>query len=224
MYVPNKEHVSIIHPLDPAQEIRDMIMRWLYTIHLRAPGATVMLVANKCDEAIDDIEKTTKMVEKRVSIMLQDWKDRRGNNGLKAVKEVKLLSGLIPISCHDYTGIPDLIDRIKRQGATKIDVPPAWELALNVIDALRCRRSPVNTAREHLGLPITVSSIDAEQSGPFISREELSNLWQSIVKEVGDEVRETKDRVAVCSPDSALEGAIWIRWVDNKLGNIAWWS
>lgn len=52
-------------------------MRWLYTLHLRAPGGTVILVANKCDMAINNAVELSQNVS-RIRILLQNWKDRRG--------------------------------------------------------------------------------------------------------------------------------------------------
>lgn len=192
-----------------------MIMRWLYNLHLRAPGVTVILVANKCDKATDDVEETIRKVEKRVNLMLNDWKNRRGQ---KHPKEVNLLSDSFPVSCDNYTGITALINRINQHGATEIMVPPAWDLALHVVDALRHRRSPINAARRYMGSPVDDAAEGEMQSGSFIPRDDLSDLWSRIEGEVTDGVREAKDGGAFNNWDSALEGALWIRWVDYMFG------
>lgn len=76
-----------------AQVIFDDIMRWLYSLHLRAPESNVMLVANQCDgtgvgnlESTvvgstpdgDDFARTAGLVEGRVQELLKEWHDRRG--------------------------------------------------------------------------------------------------------------------------------------------------
>lgn len=64
-------------------------MRWLYALHLRAPGSTVLLVANQCDGALDAevagsatggerLVATATLVEKRVRELLKEWQGRRG--------------------------------------------------------------------------------------------------------------------------------------------------
>lgn len=75
------------------QVIFDDIMRWLYSLHLRAPGSTVMLVANQCDGMgvgssesaavgsttnCDDFTETAGLVEGRVRELLKEWHDQRG--------------------------------------------------------------------------------------------------------------------------------------------------
>lgn len=229
-----------------------MIMRWLYTIHLRTPGATVLLVANKCDRAVNDVAETAQRVERRVTTLLQQWKDRRGlgqNSGEygfafedfdfrrdKNNAEISMLKGSSLISCDDYEGIPALIGRILQQTVSSIEVPPAWELALETINALRCKCPPVFAALKHLQLPATIENVDACWSGPFITKEELIRLWRNVVGTIKDEIHRTaKDGVFrlwqdimerfTCgvsrttteltdfNSDSALEGALWIRWV-----------
>jgi len=235
------------------QVIHDIIMRWLYTLHLRAPGATVLLVANKCDRAVKGAAETVRMVERRVIIMLQEWKDRRGlrqNSGMDGFDdrvfrhgntsaEVNVLEGSSIISCDNYDGIPTLIERILAQCVSSIEVPPAWELALEVINALRCKRSPMRAAFDYIQLPVLVQNDDACWSRSFITKEELSSIWKSVVGKAKDEmlrtnrsgmsrlwqdvvrrviegISPTDNEAAVSNPDSALEGALQIRWVDNK--------
>lgn len=75
------------------QVIFEDIMRWLYSLHLRAPGSTAMLVANHCDGmGVGDLEsasvgsttngedfaRTAGLVEEHVRKLLKEWRDRRG--------------------------------------------------------------------------------------------------------------------------------------------------
>jgi len=181
------------------QEVHERIVRWLYTIHLRAPGTTVILVANKCDTIpISDVKRTVQRVEKRVKEDLKVWKNKRGANH----QDVKLLERSFPVSCENYDGIPDLRKQIMQQGATEIYVPPSWDLALNFIGELKSLNSPTNVARGNLGLLSTAAVEGTDLSGPFITMEKLSDHWS---KKAGDGM------------DSALEGALWIRCVDHKL-------
>lgn len=73
-----------------------------------------------------------------------------------AVQQVSL------VSCDDGSGLSALIDRIAAQGATSISVPPAWGLALKVIDALRGGEEPLRAAREHLNLPSPLTRSDGD--------------------------------------------------------------
>lgn len=50
-------------------------MRWLFTLQLRTPGATVLLVTNKMDMTVNGAAETGSRVEKRVRIKLQEWKE-----------------------------------------------------------------------------------------------------------------------------------------------------
>lgn len=71
-------------------------MRWLYALHLRAPGSTVLLVANQCDNQCDGgldskvarcatggerFVAVATLVEERVRELLRNWQDRRGVPG-----------------------------------------------------------------------------------------------------------------------------------------------
>ena len=156
------------------QEVHERIVRWLYTIHLRAPGTTVILVANKCDTIpISDVKRTVQRVEKRVKEDLKVWKNKRGANH----QDVKLLERSFPVSCENYDGIPDLRKQIMQQGATEIYVPPSWDLALNFIGELKSLNSPRNVTRGNLGLLSTAAVEGMDLSGPFITMEKLSEHW-----------------------------------------------
>eukprot|EP00752_Nemacystus_decipiens_P009015 g8047.t2 len=155
--------------------IFDNIMRWLYALHLRAPGSTVLLVANHCDSDQYDgwldsavatcatggerFVRTATLVEKRVRELLKEWQGRRGvlGNGQpmrcrKMAAGVTVLPQASTVSCLSGFGLPELIDRVAAQGATSISVPPAWDLALKFIDSLRDGEDPLQAARAHLGL------------------------------------------------------------------------
>lgn len=81
------------------------------------------------------------------------------------VIDCRAVTQVSPVSCKDDSGLPDLIDRIAAQGATSVRVPPAWGLALKVIDALRGGEDPLQAAREHLHL----SSLPTMYGGDNIS-------------------------------------------------------
>ncbi len=77
------------------QVIFENIMRWLYSLNLRAPGSTVLLVANQCDRketngmegpAIEASEAdreglvaTANLVGERVRTKLADWHRQRAS-------------------------------------------------------------------------------------------------------------------------------------------------
>lgn len=190
-----------------------MVMRWLYTLSLKAPGATVILVANKCDKVTRDIIGTTQRIENCVRSMLRDWKERRGfGQGVeKKQMDINLLVGSSCVSCDKYFGVDDLVKRVLQQFVSSIEVPPAWELALKVIDALRRRRSPFSDALSHLELRNTAANNAEVRSRSFISNDELSRLWHAVLENVRDRVHGTSKEAVVYKSDSALEGAIWIR-------------
>lgn len=191
-------------------------MRWLFALHLRAPGCSVMLVANKCDGSIEDFRATAEMVEARVATLLQEWKDRRG--GMRGPpfpqrrRQVKVLPGTNLVSCRDGGGLPEMISRVAGHGATSISVSPSWGLALEFLDALRKKRSPVKAAREYLGLMASSEeSLEDVSGASLLAKESLSQIWNGVVQRVTGELELEAQKVAVSDPDGALEGALWIR-------------
>ncbi|CAN0137879.1 unnamed protein product, partial [Scytosiphon promiscuus] len=195
--------------------IHDDIMRWLYYLYLRAPGSTVILVANKCDGSIDDFVETANRVEGRVRELLEIWHDARGLRGQSKglITDVNILRGMSCVSCEakglpEASGLPALKELIAKQAANSIVVPPAWDLALEVIGALRAGCDPVPAARKKL----RVSDIpQAQKLGnsnafAFISKEDLSRKWKGVVENVSPEV----PAATVANWESALDGALWI--------------
>ena len=251
--MPNKHRTISFCWFVRYQAIHDIIMRWLYTLHLRAPGATVLLVANKIDLAVDDAAETVRRVEKRVRIKLQEWKDRRGpgqssneygHASPHKSTEINLLKGSSLVSCDNFDGISTLIKRILDQYVSPIEVPPSWELAMEFINALRGQRSPVHACLEYLKLPVTGENVGTEWWGTFITKEELSSMWRNVVGKAKGEMLQTSksgmsrpwenlvtrvtgglseggNDAAVNNSDSALEGALQIRWVNKVAGDIA---
>ena len=181
-------------------------MRWLYTLHLRAPGATVILVANKCDGSLVAFEETTESVKRLVSRLLNEWQSRRSANRRNGgdVTVVRLLDDVSRTSCVGYGGVDELVERISKEGATSIQVPPAWDLALEVLDALRVRRDPLHAARAHLGLNETSAEFGEtieEVTNTFTIKKKLPELWHGIVRRVSGEFQSAED----------MENALWIR-------------
>lgn len=143
---------------------------------------------------------------------------------------LSFLPGRNLISCQDYAGISELVRRISDFGSTSIEVPPSWDLALSVINALRNDRAPLSAASDHLGLsempPDT--GIKGTWTHTFVTKQELSREWQNLVSWVKPKLEarvrtreeaETSDRgelAALSSPENALEGALWIRWGINN--------
>ena len=188
-----------------AQAVDKSITTWLRTLHLRAPGATVMLVANKCDEELRLYAETAGRVEKYARKSVMDWQHD--------VKGVNLLEGVSRVSCLNYHGIDILVERVLEQGSTSIQVPPAWELALKVVDALRDGHEPFLAARKHLKLA------DAGTTGirvnmmtdKITSKNGLFTLWEKVVEQVSPELQELGQMAAVSNWENALDGALWIR-------------
>lgn len=186
-------------------------MRWLYTLKLRAPTSTVILVANKRDTAFNAFAATASGVEQRVRNLLE----RQGNN--PGANEINLLEDVSCVSCHDYSGIEDLIRRIQSQSATSILVPPAWERALKMIDALRDGRSPSREARQHLNLPVD-EEVAERRADTFVTKAELSRLWEGVIQNIADDIEARGNKLGdaeaavLSNPKGALEGALWIRW------------
>ncbi|CBN78377.1 LRR-GTPase of the ROCO family, putative pseudogene (Partial), partial [Ectocarpus siliculosus] len=67
------------------------IMRWLYALDLRAPGSTVILVANKCDGSIEGFSGTAAIVEKRVTVLRKEWLKGRGFSGTRMETDITVL-------------------------------------------------------------------------------------------------------------------------------------
>ena len=190
-------------------------MRWLYTLHLRSPGATVILVANKCDSSLAEFEEITKRVEQLVKCELDEWQERRRSNrrSAKDVTTVRLLGSVNQISCKSYGGIEELKKRIFEQEVASIQVPPAWDLALKVIEAQRTGGDPLHVARDHLKLNETGTTCETRiklVANTFTTKDQLFKLWYDIVGKVSGELEGTK-KAAVSNKDSALDGALWIR-------------
>ncbi|CBN74748.1 LRR-GTPase of the ROCO family, putative pseudogene [Ectocarpus siliculosus] len=202
-----------VDDLDKA--IHDDIMRWLYYLYRRAPGSTVVLVANKCDGSIDKFAETTEKVQRRVRELVAVWHEARGLRGRSKghVTDLTLLPGMSRVSCQEEgspeaSGLPALIALISRQAATAIHVPPAWDLALEVIGALRASCNPIAAARDKLGLPnpLPADGVADVHAFAFISKDELSRKWRSVV----DNLRGDVPAATISNWQSALEGALWI--------------
>lgn len=223
------------------------IMHWLFTLHLRAPGSTVMLVANKCDRRVDDFAGIANKVEQQAAELLRDWQDNRGiqptlhpttsiDRGCTAapegaspavwsvrrtevtvLSEPNLVSCLADGSSPQACGLSALIDRVAAQAATAVRVPPAWGLALKVIDALREKRDPLRAARAHLGVGTTSPApVESEGEGQvedtsFMSRKAFVERWNGVVRSLDGELESPAEQMVVSSPNRALEGALWIR-------------
>lgn len=186
-------------------------MRWLYTLSLRAPGSTVILVANKCDGSTDKFTRIVDHVETRARVLLEEWCALRGLDHDQAVKGVNLLDRTSAISCVDFLGVEGLIDRVSEQGATMIKVPPAWDLALTVIDALRDGRDPQQAARIRLKYATSKNEEDAASvtRKRHITLEELLGLWNGIVANGAG--LKAEQEAAMINSRGALEGALWVR-------------
>ena len=171
----------------------------------------MILVANKCDASLADFEETTKKIEKRVKHLLKEWQSRRRlNRRNRGPLDGGLLDGVSQTSCVDYGGIERLIERISVHGDTSIQVPPAWDLALNVVDALRVNGDPLRAARAHLGLKETEEA-NKKVNSTFTTENQLFELWEGIVRQVSEELQSAEDMAAVSNWENALDGALWIR-------------
>ena len=142
---------------------------------------------NKCDGPIGDFPETVRRAEERIHELLQAWHDNRGfpDQDARDPTTLNLLPGISLVSCGDGGGLSQLIDRVAGQGGTSISVPPAWGLALAVMDALRDHKAALSAARQHLKLPsssqhlkLPSSSQDRVGSTPtfYFSREALRPL------------------------------------------------
>ena len=190
-------------------------MSWLYALHLRAPASTVILVANKCDGSVDAFSATVQAVSERVGELLRDWQDSRGIHDQFPIRSstLTLLPGTSLVSCADGLGILDLIDRLAGQGGTSFTVPPAWDLALAVLDALRYHKAPLGVAREHLNLSSGPQNGTSNVSSLFISKKALIRQWQNVLGKLdtSGELRSEEQQAVLKNPDSALKGSLQIR-------------
>ena len=160
--------------------------------------------------------ETVNRVDQRTRSLLQEWQDRRGlsSRGAANLTNVRLLEGVSRVSCLDYSGITNLVERISEQGTASIQVPPAWELTLKVIDALREHRLPLSVAREHLRLPNAMTADVVRVSTEphtVMTKSELFTVWRGIVHHIRSEVQVRGQTAVVSNWESALDGALWIR-------------
>lgn len=172
-----------------------------------------MMVANKCDRSTNTFAETIERVEASVRDSLEEWYLPRGFDDGRAVERMNLLRKTSAVSCMDFLGIEKLRERISDQGATEIKLPPAWNLALKVVDALRDGHSPLQAARRHLKCASSKAEdgVMSTRRRKFITRMDLFSLWESTAADVGGEALEAGQRAAMINPKSALEGALWIR-------------
>lgn len=199
-------------------------MRWLYTLNLRAPDSTVVLVANKCDGSIDGFTQAAERVEARARELLEQWhtERRRDSQDNASMKGVTLLEGVSRVSCLadgslEKSGLRALIDRVAKQASTSIVVPPTWGLALEVFDALRDGRDPKHVARDRLQLSRSATDVHRNSIARirFLTREELSGRWNDVVESVRGDLEAIGQVVAVSNSDTAFDGALWIRYVTS---------
>ena len=190
-------------------------MSWLYTLHLRAPDSTVLLVANKCDGSIGNFSETVRKVRTRVTELLSQWHDSRGFNSQDAihVSTINVLAETCKVSCRDGLGLVDLVDVITAQSCASLSVPPSWDLALAFLDALRDKKEPLQAARDRLGLSSS-GPVHCED-GPsrlYIPKKALAYQWNALLQELTrrGEVQCAAARAACLTPDRSLEGSLWI--------------
>lgn len=178
----------------------------------------MILVANKCDGSIVKFADTAERVHQRVRELLDVWHQARGLRGRSQgrVTDLTLLPDMSLVSCHENSsleasGLSALILLISGQAATSIVVPPAWDLALGVITALRNSCDPTTAARAKLGLPDTrpTGGVGDVHDFAFISNDELSRKWERVV----ENIRGDAQAAAVSNWKTALKGALWIRYV-----------
>lgn len=195
-----REHVH-------AQVVSEDVMKWLYVLHLRAPGSTVLLVGNKCDGSIQEFVRTAGAVESSARRQLQEW---QGNRKIPGMTELTLLTPPGLVSCDDGGGLSEVIALVDAQGAASIVVPPSWGLALAFLDALRDSRDPEPATRQHLHLDFD-AEVGAAQASSFMTESTLFQRWNDTVNSVAGELTSPADRMAVSDPHGAMEGALWIR-------------
>lgn len=203
-------------------------MPWLTILHLRAPKATVMLVANKCDGGIDDYSEIAGRVEERTGRLLKEWQDKRGlgDRGGLRLPSLSWVPGRNLVSCKDYGGVSELLKRIPACSSTSIEVPPSWDLALTVVDTLRENGSPFAAVNDHLMLHETPPDTCREWAQTCIPRQELSQEWHRVLSWIEpklkarartralskkESVHEGEFAPVLSNPESAFNGALWIR-------------
>ena len=177
-----------------------------------------MLVANKCDRSLaSDFTRITERVETLVKKMLKEWKDHRNE---PYVTEVVLLGGVSRISCKDYVGFVELVNRVLEQAATEIQLPPTWHLALVVVNALRDRISPLEAVRRHVEQDETgVVGLKPGHAGvnALMTKEEMFHLWKEVIHTISSEVHTAGQTARISNWENALDGALWIRYVMDMI-------
>lgn len=170
----------------------------------------MILVANKCDGSIDDFAESTERAQKRVSELLNVWHEARGLRGWRKgrVPDLTLLPGMSRVSCDgkgspEASGLSALIALISHQAVVSMLVPPTWDLALKVFDALRDGLEPKQVARNYLQLDAS-AAVDREgiTGATFLTKNELFGRWIDVVESVRGELQATGRAAAVCNANS----------------------
>ena len=174
-------------------------------------------------DRIEEYFEIAGRVEQRARILLDEWQRLRGlgDRVKKYVTNLSWLPGQNLVSCQDYAGFLELVKRISDFGSTTIEVPSSWDLALTVVNALRNDRAPIVAASELLELSETPTetATKGKWTHTHVTRQELSREWQRVVdwvkrkleERVQEEESSNSKGAFLSSPESALEGALWIR-------------
>ena len=173
---------------------------WLATLHLRAPLSTVLLCGTHKDKCLPvnlvekllaglkqcpSFEEILKDVEESVKKKHQKWKENRREGFRNRDEELQLMSGIQLVSSsptlrYSDSGLPDLREKLQSCGTgIRWWIPLSWRLALEVLDAVRDKIDPVETARRFVN-PEGLPPLQSAGKCTWIARNELSRHWKTV--------------------------------------------
>lgn len=199
------------------QVIDTDLMVWLKALHLRAPACSVIIVGNKYSSMLGKVFPWAMLhaadVEKGVARALERWKDQRAAIPVQQPTDYRGINVLQGVSCVNCVGmfmggrgLGELVDRIKKQVTISDRVPWAWNAAWTVLDAHKYGLDPELVVEKYFDQqeePQLIST--AEVTVHSRTLDSLKSAWNCVVSALQAQGK------PVVNPDSALEGALWMR-------------
>lgn len=177
-----------------SQMLMDYLDEWLKTLHLRAPNSTVLLCAShmdKCEPRNFMARSLAKLTRSRPykEVITDIETSIRGKHGQRTVvtRSLKLANGIelvssCPSVCPSESGLSHLIGRIQECGkGTKCLIPPSWRLALEVLDALRDGREPLEACRRFWRNENRPQVVSTEKCN-WITNDNLWSRWKGVIE------------------------------------------
>lgn len=182
-----------------SQALVEEVMKWVTTLHIRAPGSSVILVGTHRDECegggwfarllarlwrSPSLDSVTADVEESLKSAYHKWKKRRQNDVMRPSRDdgVTVEEGVVLVSSlpeAPNNGFSELQTRLKPNNSTTSHIPPSWRLALVVLDALRDGQDPVKAAKYLLNI-VQTPPPNAEDKRAWITVDLINVKWSDV--------------------------------------------